>query len=266
MSSTLKDAALAPTFSAFSSTKPFPTPSPSCFSSTFFKQLHGPQKKSRGPSVEHVLGPKCFWDRARYLAGMASLVPVVSRRDTRFQPFPQRDQGSMEGSWGSPGTPPTVCVPRTWGQGWYVTAGGRSGRSSPRRGTALLVGEERAVGGSQVARTALGPEGCGRGGGAGGPRLGGSAPPTPPSWAVWEAGGHHGRQWGPALMAVRWASPMWGRVGTWGVWGVTFHPRQVEEEPDVHGQGLEGFVEFLHDLVVDLQGPGCGGRRVSPGL
>ena len=69
------------------------------------------------------------------------LTPTVTRRDPRVQPFPQRDQGPTRGAGGPWDAPPPVHVPRTWGQGWYVTPGGGSGRSSPRRGTALW--EER---------------------------------------------------------------------------------------------------------------------------
>lgn len=41
---------------------------------------------------------------------------------------------------------------------------------------------------------------------------------------------------------------------------------QVQDDAHVHRQGLDGSVEFLHDLVVDLQGPGCGGNGSVLGL
>ena len=37
---------------------------------------------------------------------------------------------------------------------------------------------------------------------------------------------------------------------------LTFHLGGVQEL-HVHGQSLEGSVEFPYDLVVNLQGPGC---------
>lgn len=47
----------------------------------------------------------------------------------------------------------------------------------------------------------------------------------------------------------------WGRGGAWVL---TLQLGRVEGEPDVHGQGLEGFVEFLQGLLVHLWGPDCG--------
>lgn len=48
---------------------------------------------------------------------VASLAPAVTRRDGSFQPFPQRDQHPIEGSWGSPGTPPTHACAQDVGAG-----------------------------------------------------------------------------------------------------------------------------------------------------
>ena len=45
---------------------------------------------------------------------------------------------------------------------------------------------------------------------------------------------------------------------------LTLPPARVLDDLDAPWQRLEGSAEFLHDLLVDLLGPGCGGRGVSP--
>lgn len=45
---------------------------------------------------------------------------------------------------------------------------------------------------------------------------------------------------------------------------LTLPPARVLDDLDAPWQRLEGSAEFLHDLLVDLLGPGCAGRGVSP--
>ena len=56
-------------------------------------------------------------------------------------------------------------------------------------------------------------------------------------------------------------------MGPWGWWpsdpaGLTF--QLGWQDPHGHRQRLEGIFKFLPDLVVHLQGPGCGDRAQSP--
>ena len=94
------------------------------------------------------------------MTGIASPAPAVSRRDAGFQPFPQRGQGPTEGSWGSPGTPPTRARAQDVGAGLLRYPKRRVGQELTYLGAALLCGKRESRGErSQVARAALGPEG-----------------------------------------------------------------------------------------------------------
>ena len=188
---------------------------------------------------------------------------VTPQEWARGQPALQSPGGTPASShshWGTPGPnggsqapprPPTPCACPGHEAGWAAYPRG-AGRSSPRRGTALWGRES--CGGVRKGLDALG-----RGPWHGVERGPTSRPctPSPSSQEVWGAGGHHGRRCpGPGDFLPR---------GQGGGWVLTLQLGRVEGEPDVHGQGLEGFVEFLHGLVVHLRGPDCGaGTRVSP--
>ena len=158
--------------------------------------------------------------------------------------------GPNGGSQAPPRPPtPCACPGREAGRAAYPRG---TGRDSPRRGTALWGRESR--GGIRK-----GLDAPGRGPWHGverGPPQGPAPPLHPPGRAV-----ELGFTMGGGVPGLGGFLP-WGQGGAWVL---TLQLGRVEGEPDVHGQGLEGFVEFLHGLVVHFWGPDCGaGTGVNP--
>lgn len=129
------------------------------------------------------------------------------------------------------------------------------GRAGAHLDAALLCGGKR---GGRVTRwppqsLAQGREGA--------PRDSAALHPPPGKWGTW---GAPWRKRPPGLMAFWCRGHSRRPAGTRGPGMVTFRLGRLEEELGVHGQGPDSSVELLHDLIVDLQGPGCEGNGSVP--
>ena len=172
--------------------------------------------------------------------------------------LPAIPTGGPQGLMGAPGPNqeplPHVCA-QDVGQGRQLTPEAPAGAHLD---VALLCGGGRAVaGGCQDGTGHPRTEGAGEGVGRGPPR--GPAPRLHPPGRPGELGVTMGGGGpGPGGFLPQEQG---------GAWVLTLQLGWVEGQPDVHGQGLEGFVEFLQGLVVHLRGPDCGaGTGSTPAL